>query len=163
MNNCEIGGCPSKGPTICPTCKHWTPSRSSKYYYCTRYIAGRVTCDLPKGSCKECPFYDGPGEKGRSNLSGVDWANKEDVKKYARERMQEIRKRRRDAARRRKYGISSMFSCDGRSTDDRGDPDGNGIRNIQNSGNVDSELQGPSLNSMLRFEGKLEEKEGREI
>ena len=163
MNNCDIGGCESKGPIVCPTCKHWKPSRSSKYYYCTRYLSGRVTCDLPKSACKTCPFYDGPGEKGRSNLTGVNWSDKDSVREYSRQRMQSIRRERKDAADRRQHGIPSKLSRDGRACDECGNSDGDGVWDPEDLRKFDEEISGTSFSSMLRLEDELEEESGPEV
>lgn len=85
MKNCAINGCESRGHDTCPLCAHWTPSRSHRYYYCIRYREERITCDLPKSSCKTCPFHDKEdtdGIKGRPNASGRDWRDPEERKEY---------------------------------------------------------------------------------
>ena len=91
MKNCAIGGCDEKHPKVCPTCVHWTPSQSSKYYYCRRYLESRITCDLPRSSCATCPLHEPTGEMGRPNLSGRDWDSARDYSDYMRKYMKERR------------------------------------------------------------------------
>lgn len=104
MKNCKIGGCADRSPSVCPMCRHWTPSRTHKYYRCIRYQQYRIVCDLPEGSCPTCQYYDDPahraGGMGRPNFTGVDWSDPDDVAEYKRERRRE-RKRQRMADDRR--------------------------------------------------------------
>jgi len=94
---CALGGCENRGPEKCPLCKHYTPSRGSRYYYCARYTASRVTCDKDHDECQTCTYYEG-GEgfgSGRPNFSGVDWQDPEERAAYMRKYMREYRKRKR--------------------------------------------------------------------
>ena len=97
MKNCAIGGCDQRHPNVCPTCKHWTPSRGSRYYFCARFQSARVTCDLPYSACETCSHFEGDIGKemgpGRPNMSGLDWNNPEEVRKYFRDKMRESRER----------------------------------------------------------------------
>lgn len=96
MKNCEIGGCDQRSPSVCPTCTHWTPSRGSRYYLCARFTASRITCDLPQSACETCEYYEGEIAKemgkGRPNMSGIDWDDPEEVRRYYRNKMRERRK-----------------------------------------------------------------------
>ena len=99
---CKIGGCDKKHPIVCPSCIHWKPSQSSKYYSCIKYQMSKDLCFLKgddgKPPCKTCQYYDpsltpGQNDVGRPNLTGINW--KEEKKKYMREYMREYMRRKR--------------------------------------------------------------------
>lgn len=71
-----------------PYCKHWLPGRSSKYYLCSRYINGRVTCALPNTACATCEFHlaDTPPRERK-----IDWDDPAAVKERNRKYMQAYR------------------------------------------------------------------------
>lgn len=96
MNNCAIGGCNQRGHRSCPLCGYWTPSRSSRYYNCARYYRHRITCD--QLSCDGCAHYEESVAEGRPNLTGVDWQDDEERRRYLRDYM---RRKRREAKVRR--------------------------------------------------------------
>lgn len=96
MDNCELGEeCRCLNPQERPMCKHWTPSRGSKYYYCARYTASRVTCDLLRTACATCSYFEGAsaqGDPGRPNMTGIDWEDLDDRAAYMRDYMRRKRK-----------------------------------------------------------------------
>ncbi len=95
MNTCALGDACSCEQSQRASCANWSPSRGSKYYYCTRYTAGRITCDLPRSACQTCPHFEGAdaeGDLGRPNMSGIDWKDDDDRRAYMREYMKQRRK-----------------------------------------------------------------------
>ena len=87
-HNCERReACTCSTPSERPYCKYWIASRGSKYYYCGRYLRNRITCELDKSACAECPFHI-PNEEGESpkrgapNLTGINWKDKAEVAEY---------------------------------------------------------------------------------
>lgn len=100
MDNCKLGdACECHTPKQRPLCKNWQPSRRSKYYYCARFTASRVTCDLPLTACATCAFYEGAGAEGdigRPNMTGIDWEDPEERAAYMRDYMRRKRKEGKD-------------------------------------------------------------------
>lgn len=64
-------------------CTHWNPAPGSRYSKCSRYLASRISCDLPHDACKECPFFI--SEKPRRS-SKIDWTDKDAVREYRADR-----------------------------------------------------------------------------
>lgn len=95
MNNCDIGGCDQRHADVCPSCTHWSPSTGSRYYFCARFQASKVTCDLPHDACATCDYFEGDLSHdmgpGRPNMSGIDWNDPDAVRKYYREKMRKRR------------------------------------------------------------------------
>lgn len=97
ISNCEIGGCPERSTITCPTCKHWIPCKKHKYYNCSRFLASRIQCNLPKSHCKTCPHYIVPkvGRPEASEETKVDQKKKR--KAYIKEYMKDYRKKKKAA------------------------------------------------------------------
>ena len=64
-------------------CSSWSPSQGSKYYYCEYFELEREPCPFEDGhgvsQCENCEYYAKQESRGRPNLSGVDWNNREEV------------------------------------------------------------------------------------
>lgn len=98
MPPCAKGGCDRRHPRTCPTCVDWTPSRSSRYYDCGRFLRSRIACDEPRAACATCPHHESGRvsvEQGRPNLSGRDWDDPDERADYMRRYMRAYRERKR--------------------------------------------------------------------
>lgn len=97
FQSCEIGGCENRSVNNCPVCKHWIPSTGSKYYYCSRYILHRLTCDLPKSACETCvhkiPKSTPGAPRTEYTPDEVDWSNKDSIKEYRNKKRKESRQK----------------------------------------------------------------------
>ncbi len=109
-HNCKRReACTCSKPSERPYCKYWIASRGSKYYYCGRYERHRITCDLDKSACAECPFHI-PNEEGEAppcgapNVSGINWQDKDEVNQYMKYYMRARRKQARERKEAREHG-----------------------------------------------------------
>ena len=95
---CKQNGCSKRGRKACAQCSDWIPSPKSRYYKCVRFLANRITCQEPPGTCAKCEYRIPKRGRGRPAVIGVEMPPVKNRKEYAREYMRGYMRLLRNAA-----------------------------------------------------------------